>query len=218
LTASTPSSSPAPTPSEGLLFPAPVDFENWLEANQAKAIAGTWILISKKSNTEPSICTLTYDQAVDAALCFGWIDGQRRSLPEPAANTTAHNISGSTHFAQRFTPRRSASIWSKRNVDKITAFLAQTPCPIRPAGLAQIQAAKDDGRWERAYAGPKDMLVPSDLEEAIRAKGGTAAVFFEGLTRSQRYPLLHKVETAKKPETRQKRILQIVQMLSEGKT
>lgn len=212
--ASSPSSVPAPTPSEGLLFPTHLDFENWLEENQAKATAGTWILISKKANPDPTTHTLTYDQAVDSALCFGWIDGQRRSIPDAS---TSRNITGSTHFAQRFTPRRGASLWSKRNVDKITAFFAQTPCPIRPAGMAQIQAAKDDGRWERAYAGPKDMLVPPDLEEAIRTKGGTADVVFEGLNRSQRYPLLHKIETAKKPETRKKRIEQIVEMLSEGK-
>jgi endonuclease/exonuclease/phosphatase (EEP) superfamily protein YafD len=110
---------------------------------------------------------LTYDQAVDAALCFGWIDGQRRSLPEPAANTTAHNISGSTHFAQRFTPRRSASIWSKRNVDKITAFLAQTPCPIRPAGLAQIQELVAQRLGE--FDADLPVLVTGDFNVAAEA-------------------------------------------------
>lgn len=108
-------------------------------------------------------------------------------------------------------------MWSKRNVEKVASLLAQTPCPIRAAGLAQIETAKADGRWERAYAGPKDMVVPSDLDEAIRAKGGAAVAAFEGLSRSKRYPLLHKVETARVGETRRKRIEQIVEMLAVGR-
>lgn len=204
-----------PTPSSGILLPNQSAFESWLETNHRTATAGAWLLLSKKANPDPTTQTLTYDQAVDTALYFGWIDGLRRALPTDELTTAG--VDGSTHFAQRFTPRRAASLWSKRNVDKITAFLARTPCPLRPAGLAQVQAAKDDGRWEQAYVGPKDMLVPADLEEAIRVRGRAAGASFEGLSRSQRYPILHKIETARKPETRRKRIEQIVEMLAEGK-
>lgn len=210
-TAVIPSLSPSPSPNDGLLFPDQAAFIAWLEENHVTATAGTWLRISKKSNTDPATQTLTYDQAVDASLYFGWIDGQRKSCP-------GEGDEPSTHFAQRFTPRRGASIWSKRNVDKISAFLALTPCPLRPAGLAQIEAAKADGRWGRAYSGPKDIVVPADLEEAIKAKGGVAMATFEGLNRTKRYPILHRIETARGPEARKRKIAQIVDLLAEGKS
>jgi uncharacterized protein YdeI (YjbR/CyaY-like superfamily) len=206
-----PSPSPSPSPNDGLLFPDQTAFIAWLEGNHVTATAGTWLRLSKKSNADPATQTLTYDQAVDASLFFGWIDGQRKSCP-------GEGDEPSTHFAQRFTPRRGASIWSKRNVDKINTFLAQKPCPIRPAGLAQIEAAKADGRWERAYSGPKDIVVPADLEEALKAKGGVALATFEGLNRTKRYPILHRIETARGPAARKRKIAQIVDLLAEGKS
>ncbi|KFA71478.1 hypothetical protein S40288_09195 [Stachybotrys chartarum IBT 40288] len=196
-----PSPSPAPSTSDLpiILFPSVPSFETWLTANAATS-PGLWLKISKKSCPVPSI---TYDAALDVALCHGWIDGQRRALD-------------ANFFLQRFTPRRkSSSLWSRRNVDKVAKLTAEGR--MKPAGVAAVEQAKSDGRWDRAYAGPGQITVPKDFEEALSADAG-ARLFFEGLGKSARYVFLLRIETAKKPETRAKRIEQYVGMLSQGKT
>jgi uncharacterized protein YdeI (YjbR/CyaY-like superfamily) len=165
--------------------------------------SGVWLRLAKKSHPTPS---LTYQDALDAALCWGWIDGQRKALPDQP-----------TLFAQRFTPRRSGgqSLWSRRNVDRVGVLAAEGR--MRPPGHAQVDAAKEDGRWERAYAGPKDMRVPGDFATALKERP-EAEAFLAGLGSSQRYAFLLRVETAKTPETRQKRIQQYVELLAQEKT
>ena len=184
-----------------MLFPTAADFTTWLHAHHASTPQGIWLRISKKSAPEPSV---TYDQALDAALCYGWIDGQRKSLPVPG-----------THFAQRFTPRRRGSLWSRRNVDKVAALEAEGR--MRDAGRAEVEAARGDGRWERAYSRASEIQVPRDFERELRAKG-TAWEFFEGLGRTQRYVFLIRLEMAKTAETRGRKMEQFVEMLAEGKT
>ncbi|KAF5566173.1 hypothetical protein FNAPI_1290 [Fusarium napiforme] len=147
-------SSPSPTPSpattpETKLFPTPSSFESYLSQNHSTNQSGLWLKIAKKNSPIPSI---TYDQALDTALCYGWIDGQRKALD-------------ATHFIQRFTPRRKKSLWSQRNVDKIAVLIAAGR--MKPAGLAEVDAAREDGRWERAYSSSSNVTVPEDFERAF---------------------------------------------------
>lgn len=197
------SSAPAsPSHTDAILFPTAADFTTWLRAHHASTPQGIWLRISKKSAPEPSI---TYDQALDVALCYGWIDGQRKSLPVPG-----------THFAQRFTPRRRGSMWSRRNVDK--AAVLEADGRMHDAGRAEVEAARRDGRLERAYSKASEIQVPADFEAALRARGGEAWEFFEGLGRSQRYVFLVRLEMAKTAETRGRKMEQFVEILAEGKT
>lgn len=182
-----------------LYFPDSSAFESWLESNHASPTSGVWLRISKKASSTPSV---TYDEAVDAVLCYGWIDGQRKS----------HDASS---FVQRFTPRRRGSIWSKRNVDKVAALTASGR--MRPAGQAEVDAARADGRWERAYAGSKTIEVTSEFQAALDGSA-EARRFFETLSKSQRYPFLFRIATAKKAETRERKIRQFVELLAQGKT
>ncbi|CAH0021138.1 unnamed protein product [Clonostachys rhizophaga] len=191
----------SPTPQNALLFPDDNAFITWLEANHSTTPQGTWILIAKKNTSPPSI---TYDQAVDTAICFGWIDGQRKSIPDPG-----------THFAQRFSPRRPRSMWSARNVAKVDTLAAQGR--MKAAGWAEVDAAKEDGRWDKAYAGPATMEAPPDFL-AVLEGNEAAREFWGGLGRSARYPFLFRIETAVKAETRVKRIEQFVELLGEEKT
>lgn len=180
------------------LFEDAKAWEAWLEENHASSTTGLWVKISKKGS---AIASVTYDEAVDVALCFGWIDGQRKSHDEH-------------HFVQRFTPRRKSSIWSKRNVEKVAALAAAGR--MRPGGLAEVDAAKADGRWDKAYASSSTMVVPQDFAAALdgnkRAKN-----FFESLGRSKRYSFLWRIETAKRAETRKKRIDESVGLLAQQK-
>ncbi|KAK7228231.1 hypothetical protein V2G26_000401 [Clonostachys chloroleuca] len=193
--------SSSPSPQNALLFPDDNAFITWLEANHSTTPQGTWLLIAKKNTSPPSI---TYDQAVDTAICYGWIDGQRKSIPDPG-----------THFAQRFSPRRPRSIWSARNVAKVDTLAAQGR--MKAAGWAEVDAAREDGRWDRAYAGPATMEAPADFLAAL--EGNEAArEFWGGLGRSARYSFLIRIETAVKTDTRVKRIEQFVELLGEGKT
>ncbi|KAK4188560.1 bacteriocin-protection, YdeI or OmpD-associated-domain-containing protein [Podospora australis] len=180
-------------------FPDAKAWETWLEIHHATETLGIWMKISKKGSGIPSV---TYDEAIDCALCFGWIDGQRKS----------HDAQ---HFIQRFTPRRKKSMWSKRNVDKVAVLTA--PGRMRPAGQDEVDAAKADGRWEKAYSGSSVMEVPADLEAAL-GKNKRAHTFWEGLSRTKRYPFLWRIETAKKAETREKRVEEFIGLLSKGKT
>ncbi|KAL2876280.1 hypothetical protein SGCOL_008453 [Colletotrichum sp. CLE4] len=181
-----------------LFFENQSKWENYLEGSYQSSL-GVWLKIAKKNAEKP---TVTYDQALDVALCFGWIDGQRKALDEQ-------------HFIQRFTPRRKNSLWSKRNVEK-TAALTQAE-RMRPAGQAEINAAKADGRWNRAYSSASIMEVPSDFAEALRCNK-EANKFFDALNKTQRYAFLWRVETTKRPETRKRKIDQFVNLLAEHKT
>ena len=155
--------------------------------------------ISKKGC---AVASVTYDEAVDTALCFGWIDGQRKSHDE-------------SHFLQRFTPRRKTSIWSKRNVDKVAALVAAGR--MRPAGQSEVDAAKADGRWEKAYAGSRTIEVPKDFEAALN-RNKKAKNFFETLGKTKRFSFLWRIETAKRAETRKRRIDEFVSLLAQQKT
>jgi uncharacterized protein YdeI (YjbR/CyaY-like superfamily) len=195
---------PAPAPAAPYslpihLFQDAQRWESWLEANHATEIAGVLLKVAKKGCAVPSV---SYDEAVDTALCYGWIDGQRKAHDE-------------THFLQRFTPRRKASVWSKRNVEKVAALVAAGR--MRPAGQAEVDAAKADGRWEKAYAGSSSMEVPDDFQAALD-RNKRAKKFFEGLGRTKRFSFLWRIGTAKRAETRKKRIDEYVTLLAQQKT
>jgi len=179
-------------------FPSAADWEAWLDEHHAGA-AGVWVQIAKKSTGIP---TVTYAQAVDAAICFGWIDGRRAGMDE-------------TWFLQRFTPRRARSRWSKINTEKALAFIEQGR--MRPAGLAEVERAQADGRWEAAYDGQKAMQVPEDLRAALAAEPG-ALEFFQTLRGQNRYAILYRVHDARRPETRARRIATFVAMCAAGET
>jgi uncharacterized protein YdeI (YjbR/CyaY-like superfamily) len=181
---------------EILLFAAPADLEEWLEANAADS-PGLWLKIAKKGAPEPSV---TYAEALELALCFGWIDSQKRGLDE-------------THFLQRFTPRRPRGRWSKINREKCEALEAAGA--LRPAGLAEVEAAKADGRWEAAYEGARTAKVPDDLQAALDANP-KAAAFFADLDSTNRYAIIFRLGEPKKPETRARRLHKFVAMLERG--
>jgi uncharacterized protein YdeI (YjbR/CyaY-like superfamily) len=179
-----------------LLFPTPAELEAWLEANHADS-PGLWLKIAKKGVEPPSV---TYAEAVELALCFGWIDSQKRGFDE-------------RHFLQRFTPRRPGGRWSKINREKAEALIEAGT--VRPAGLAEIEAAKADGRWEAAYEGQRTARVPDDLQRELDTSPA-AAEFFANLDGANRYAILYRLDEAKKPETRSRRLRKFVAMLERG--
>jgi uncharacterized protein YdeI (YjbR/CyaY-like superfamily) len=179
-----------------LLFAVPADFEAWLE-DHGDEPDGLWLKIAKKGAPEPSV---TYAEALDLALCFGWIDSQKRGFDE-------------THFLQRFTPRRPRGRWSRINRDKVEALIAAGK--MRPAGLAEVEAAKADGRWEAAYEGQRTAEVPHDLQRALDANRA-AREFFAGLDSANRYAIVYRLNEAKKPETRERRLRKFLAMLERG--
>jgi uncharacterized protein YdeI (YjbR/CyaY-like superfamily) len=173
-------------------------FREFLAAEHASS-DGIWIKFAKKGSR---IASVDYAQALDIALCYGWIDGQVKTFDD-------------RYYLQRWTPRRQRSRWSKRNCDKAEALIASGA--MQPAGLAEVERAKADGRWERAYEGPKNATVPDDLQAALDANP-KAAAFFATLTGSSRYAILYRLQDAKKPETRQRRLEKFVAMLEHGET
>jgi uncharacterized protein YdeI (YjbR/CyaY-like superfamily) len=181
---------------EIVLFAGPDELEAWLEENAAES-AGLWLKIAKKGAPEPSV---TYDEAVELALCFGWIDSQKRGLDE-------------THFLQRFTPRRPRGRWSKINREKVEAL--EKAGAMRPAGASEVEAAKADGRWEAAYEGSRTAKVPDDLQAGLDANP-EAAAFFADLDSSNRYAIIWRLGEAKKPETRARRLAKFLAMLENG--
>ena len=185
--------SPALVPT---LFKNAKAFETWLKKHHA-ASDGLWLQIARKGADEPSV---TYLEAVEIALCWGWIDGQKKGLDDQ-------------HFLQRFTPRRAKSIWSKINVAKIASLIEAGR--LQPAGQAQIDAAQADGRWEGAYDGARTATMPDDLQAALDANI-QAKTFFATVNASNRYAVLWRVQTAVRPETRARRIAQLVEMLARG--
>ena len=178
-----------------LHFETAAAWDAWLAANHANS-PGVWLKIAKKGSGVPSI---DYSQAVDAALCYGWIDGQKDS----------HN---DAFWLQRFTPRRPASKWSRVNTKRAEALIQAGR--MRPAGLRQVEMAKADGRWQAAYDSQSSATVPADLGAALEANP-RAAAFFATLDRANRYAILYRVADAKRPETRARRIATFVAMLAD---
>jgi uncharacterized protein YdeI (YjbR/CyaY-like superfamily) len=174
-------------------------WRTWLGDHHANS-RGVWLVLAKKGTTHPT--TLSYDEALDEAICFGWIDGQlgRRD------NTT---------FRRRFTPRNSRSPWSQRNVSIAERLSASGR--MHPSGEDEIRRAKVDGRWKTAYAGRDGAKVPADLANALTANPRAQAMF-QTLTGANRYSILYRIESAKKIETRARRIEQFVEMLARGET
>lgn len=181
-----------------LLFPTPAAFDTWLTANGTTTPSGLFLQITKKSAPGPA--SLTYDQAVDTALCHGWIDGQRRSL-------------SATAFLQRFTPRRKRSVWSARNVAKVGVLEAEGR--MRDEGRREVEEARGDGRWEAAYGGGVEVRVPRELEVVLegneRARRG-----WEALGRSARAGVVYRIGSARREETRRRRVEEVVAGLERG--
>jgi uncharacterized protein YdeI (YjbR/CyaY-like superfamily) len=171
----------------------------WLADNHATA-HGVRLVLAKKGATAPT--QLTYDEALPEALCFGWIDGHL---------TQRDNLT----YRVRFTPRRSRSSWSQRNVETAERLMADGR--MQPAGLAEVERAQADGRWERAYAGSASIEVPDDLRDALAASPRAQAMW-DVLTRTNRYAVLYRVHEAKRADTRARRVRQYVEMLARGDT
>ncbi|HET8617254.1 MAG TPA: YdeI/OmpD-associated family protein [Actinomycetales bacterium] len=182
-----------------LCLPDATAWRAWLAEHHDQP-QGVWLLLAKKGTTEPT--SLRYDQALDEALCFGWIDGQVRGGSDGI-------------YRQRWTPRRARSPWSRRNVDHATRLTRQGV--MQPSGLREIERAKADGRWESAYAGPAAIEVPADLAAALALRPRAQAMF-ETLTSQNRYAVLLRLTRAKRPETRARRLRQYVEMLARGET
>ena len=178
-------------------FASAGEFENWLAAEHESS-AGIWLKIARKN---ADIASVDYPQALDVALCYGWIDGQKRAADEE------------THWLQRFTPRGRASKWSQVNRDKAEALIKQKR--MRPAGQAEIDRAKSDGRWAAAYASSRTATVPDDLQQALD-DDPQALAFFATLDARNRYSVLYRIGDAKKPETRAARIQKYVAMLHDN--
>ena len=172
-------------------------WEAWLEEEHATS-DGLWLKIAKKGS---GIETVTFAEALDAALCYGWIDSQRAGFD-------------GRFFLQRFTPRRPRSKWSQVNREKAAKLIEAGR--MKPAGLREIERAKADGRWDAAYAPPSAATVPDDLRQELERDEG-AREFFATLDSTNRYAILHRIQDAKKPETRARRIAKYVAMLAEGK-
>lgn len=181
-----------------LLFATAADWERWLERQPADS-TGLWLKLAKKGCETPSI---DYATALESALCFGWIDGQKRPYDE-------------SYWLQGFTPRKARSRWSRINRDKASALI--TAGRMRPAGLSQVEAARADGRWEAAYAAPSKATVPADLQAALEADP-RAAAFFATLSGANRFAILYRVEEAKRAATRAARIEKYVAMLHAHET
>lgn len=179
-----------------LPFESKKKWANWL-AKQHDKSAGVWLKLAKKDSGIPSV---TYEEALDVALCYGWIDGQKKGFDDK-------------YWLQKFTPRGSKGIWSKINTEKAERLIASGE--MKPAGLKAIEAAKQDGRWEAAYSSQKNISVPEDLQAALD-KNRKAKAFFATLNSTNRYAILFRITTAKRPETRAKRIQQFVEMLERG--
>lgn len=178
-------------------FATAADWEAWLEASHDTHPDGVWLQFAKKGSGETS---LSYQEALEPALCFGWIDGQVRRVDD-------------AWFRQRWLPRRRRSVWSKINRAKAEALIAAGR--MRPAGLAEVERAKADGRWDAAYDGPATATVPDELQRALDASP-RAAEAFAGLDSHNRYAILHRLQTAKRAETRTRRIASFVAMLERG--
>ena len=180
-----------------LQFETPTDWEAWLEGQHARS-PGLWLKLARKDSGIPSV---TYPQALEVALCYGWIDSQKASFDQ--------------HFwLQRFTPRKAQSKWSKINRSKAEALIAADK--MKAAGLREVELARQDGRWDQAYDPPSTAVVPPDLQEQLD-QNPRAQAFFSGLDSRNRYAILYRLQSAKRPETRARHIARFIAMLNEGK-
>jgi len=179
-------------------FGTPAAWAKWLETHHGDD-AGVWLKFAKKGT---GVTTVTYAEALEVALCWGWIYAQVKRFDE-------------TYYLQRFTPRRKRSKWSKINREAATRLIESGQ--MRPSGLAEIERAKSDGRWDAAYDSPASAVVPEDLERALR-RNKRAREFFATLSGANRYAILYRIQDAKRPETRARRIAQFVEMLARGET
>ena len=171
------------------------DWEAWLKEHHTDT-KGIWLKLAKKAAGTPSV---SYAEALDSALCYGWIDGQKASFDDK-------------YWLQKFTPRGARSIWSKVNCDKATALIADGR--MQPAGLRQVELARSDGRWEAAYESQSKITIPDDFQRELD-KNPRAKEFFSTLDSANRYAVLFRIQTAKKPETRSARIQKFIEMLSQ---
>jgi uncharacterized protein YdeI (YjbR/CyaY-like superfamily) len=179
-----------------LHFPTANDLDKWLEEHHTDP-TGFWLKIAKKNK---GVTSVTYAEAVQLALAYGWIDGQA-------------NLFDDQFYLVKYTPRRPRSIWSKRNVDFVANLIKEGK--MKPSGLAQVEAAKADGRWAQAYDSPKDMTVPEDFLKEL-AKDPKAMAFFASLNKSNTYAIAFRLRTAKKPETRERRMQKFLEMMKKG--
>jgi uncharacterized protein YdeI (YjbR/CyaY-like superfamily) len=179
-----------------IAFATPGEFEAWLEEHHAGS-EGIWLKIAKKDSGVPSV---TYAEALRSCLCFGGIDSQKKGFDE-------------RFFLQRFTPRRPRGRWSRINREAAEELIEAGD--MRPAGLAEVEQAKADGRWESAYEGQRTAKVPPDLQRELDSNPA-AAEFFAGLDSANRYAIVYRLEDAKKPETRERRLRKFVAMLERG--
>jgi uncharacterized protein YdeI (YjbR/CyaY-like superfamily) len=183
---------------DGVAFADAAEWEAWLEAHHAHATE-LWLKLAKQGSAH---VTVSQAEALESAICFGWIDGKVGRLDDD-------------HFLQRFTPRTARSRWSKLNCARAEALIAQGR--MRPAGLREVERAKADGRWDAAYAGARTIEVPDDLRRELDARPD-AAEFFAALDSQNRYAILYRLQDAKKPETRARRLQRFVAMLEAGET
>jgi uncharacterized protein YdeI (YjbR/CyaY-like superfamily) len=179
-----------------LPFESAKAWDAWIAKNHSGS-EGVWLQIFKKDSGKR---TVTYDEALDSALCYGWIDGQKQSYNKES-------------FLQKFTPRRPKSVWSKRNQDHVARLIKSKR--MKPAGLKAIAAAKKDGRWEQAYDSPRNMTIPEDFLKEL-SKNKQAKEFFGTLNKANLYAIAWRLQTAKKPETRERRKQAILAMLAKG--
>jgi uncharacterized protein YdeI (YjbR/CyaY-like superfamily) len=181
-----------------LPFASATAWERWLEDSHA-ACDGVWIKMAKKG---AGVDSVRYPEVLEVALCFGWIDGRREALDD-------------THFLQRFTPRRQRSRWSRINRETAERLIAEGS--MRPAGLTEVERAKTDGRWDAAYEGQRSITVPLDLQRELDARP-QARAFFDELSSQNRYAILYRLQDAKRPETRARRLAKFVAMLEARET
>jgi uncharacterized protein YdeI (YjbR/CyaY-like superfamily) len=179
-----------------LLFALQAEWEEWLEKNHAKS-DGVWLKFAKKNS---GIKSVNYGEALEIALCYGWIDSQTKGFDEK-------------FYLQKFTPRRSRSIWSTINRDKIEKLIADGK--MKPAGLAQVEAAKADGRWDNAYEPQSRAVPPEDFQKAL-GKNKKAAEFYTSLNAANRYAFIFRLRSVKNPELRTAKITKFIQMLENG--
>lgn len=179
-----------------LIFTTAKELNAWLAKHHVVS-TGVWIRLFKKQS---GVATITYSEALDAALCYGWIDGQKKPYDTES-------------WLQKFTPRRPKSIWSKRNREHIARL--EKSGEMKAAGTKQVETAKADGRWEQAYDSPSNMIVPADFLKEL-AKNKKADIFFKTLNKTNTYAIVWRLQTAKKPETRDKRMNEILEMLKKG--
>jgi uncharacterized protein YdeI (YjbR/CyaY-like superfamily) len=174
------------------------DWEAWLDANAAATTEGVWLRLRTKKGATPE--SLTYTQAVEVALCFGWIDGQARKHDDVSR-------------VQRFTPRRKRSVWSRINTERAVRLIDEGR--MRPGGQAEVDRARDDGRWDAAYEPPSTATIPDDFLAELE-KHPKAKAFFATLNKRNTFPVTYRLSTAKKPETRAKRLAEMIAMFDRG--